>query len=228
MGDAALDALLSSVGASEDPLDPDIRQYILSIAEDPDPESSLDVLVSLLAEMVAPFAALSSDSQAELVLQMLDAQACSQQPSSSTTTAAQQQQQQHDEAGSSLSAVVAALRQTKLQSEELPDACADITNSSSQRHASTGSHGSNDSSSDSDACRPQQPDVGPLMALCPDGVGSQFLQHCVQHNCQGDLQVCVLSGGVLLHCLLHSACNTRHRQLSQPPWELPTPPHTQS
>jgi len=68
---AAVAALLSAVRHNE-PLDHEIMEYICSIVEDPDPESSLDVLVGVLSECVEPFAACSSEQQAQLVLQLLD------------------------------------------------------------------------------------------------------------------------------------------------------------
>jgi hypothetical protein len=46
--------------------------YICSVVEDPDPESSLDVLISVLSECVGAFAGLCCDRQAQLVLQLLE------------------------------------------------------------------------------------------------------------------------------------------------------------
>lgn len=81
----------------------------------------------------------------------------------------------------SIQAVLAALRQATLQCHEQPDACSDITNT----RAAAG----RPSSSSSDSSTKQGPDVGPLLELCPAGISCEFLQHCVQHNLQGDLQV---------------------------------------
>lgn len=82
----------------------------------------------------------------------------------------------------SIQAVLAALRQATLQCHEHPDACHDITNT----HAAAGSR---TSSSGSESSSQKGPDLGPLLELCPAGISSHFLQHCVQHNLQGDLQV---------------------------------------
>lgn len=68
---AAVQTLLSSVGHQE-PLDAEIMDYICSVVEDPDPESTLDVLTSVLAEYVGAFASLGCDQQAQLVLQLLE------------------------------------------------------------------------------------------------------------------------------------------------------------
>ena len=46
--------------------------YICSIIDDPEPESSLDVLISVLGDFVRAFAALDSEQQAQLVLELLD------------------------------------------------------------------------------------------------------------------------------------------------------------
>jgi hypothetical protein len=82
----------------------------------------------------------------------------------------------------SIQAVLSALRQATLQCQEQPDACTDITNT----HAAAGSRSS---SSSRDSSTQKGPDLGPLLELCPAGINSRFLQHCVQHNLQGDLQV---------------------------------------
>lgn len=54
------------------PLDAEIMDYICSVVEDPDPESSLDVLINVLSECVGAFASLCCDRQAQLVLQLLE------------------------------------------------------------------------------------------------------------------------------------------------------------
>lgn len=86
---------------------------------------------------------------------------------------------------SSVQAVVAALRQAKLEIQELPDACADITNT---RGVSGSRTSSSDSSSnkafDCKACN-----VGTLLDLCPAGISSGFLQHNLQHVFHQDVQV---------------------------------------
>lgn len=82
----------------------------------------------------------------------------------------------------SIQAVVAALRQAKLQCQDLPDPCSDITNT----RAAAGSFSSSSSDSSSSA---KAPDLGPLLELYPAGISSQFVQHCLQDNLQGDMQV---------------------------------------
>lgn len=82
----------------------------------------------------------------------------------------------------SIQAVLTALRQATLQCHEQQDACTDITNT----HAAAGSRSS---SSSSDSSTQKGLDLGPLLELCPAGISSRFLQHCVQHSLQGDLQV---------------------------------------
>lgn len=68
----AVAALLRSIG-HVDPLEPEILDYICSVLDDPDPDSSaVDVLISVLGECVSTFGALDSEQQAELVLQLLD------------------------------------------------------------------------------------------------------------------------------------------------------------
>jgi hypothetical protein len=42
------------------------------VVEDPNPESSLDLLISVLSECVGAFGALDGEQQAQLVLQLLD------------------------------------------------------------------------------------------------------------------------------------------------------------
>jgi hypothetical protein len=68
---AAVQTLLSSVGHLQ-PLDAEIMEYICSVVEDPDPESSLDLLISVLSECVGAFASLCCERQAQLILQLLE------------------------------------------------------------------------------------------------------------------------------------------------------------
>lgn len=69
---AAVQAVLDSVNHTS-ALDEEIMQYVCSIIEDPDPETSLDLLVGVLSEFAPGFAALpSEEDKAQLVLQLLD------------------------------------------------------------------------------------------------------------------------------------------------------------
>lgn len=174
--EAAIQKLLSSLGdAAVAVIDTEVLAYLVSVVEDPDPESSLELISSVLAECVGAFAALDAEHQTELVLQLLDdakpggAEVCS-----STAQGA-------DDSSSMQAAVAAALQQTKL----LDDACGDITNTRAAAAA-----GSRSSSSDSrSSCgRGPEADVGPLLELCPAGISGQFVQHCLQHSLQGDMQ----------------------------------------
>lgn len=214
----AVQALLEAVGHSE-ALDNDIHDYICSVIEDSDPESSLDLLISVLSECVGAFGALGNEQQAQLVLQLLDdvsamfeyflqafsrlqqafqavlrvvqAKAASGAQAPSTASAADDD---------SIQAVVAALRQAKLQCHELPDPCSDIINT----RAAAGSF----SSSSSDSCSAKAPDLGPLLELCPAGISSQFVQHCLPQNLQGDMQVSLLR--LAVHLRHHRAMQCMH------------------
>jgi hypothetical protein len=67
---AAVEAMLLVVGHTGS-LDAEIMEYICSVLDDPD-EGSFELLLSVLGEYVSSFAVLTSDRQAELVLQLLD------------------------------------------------------------------------------------------------------------------------------------------------------------
>lgn len=70
MGTSAVKALLLAVGHTGS-LDAEIIDYLCSVIEDPD-EGSFELLLSVLGEYVSSFSSLSSDRQAELVLQLLE------------------------------------------------------------------------------------------------------------------------------------------------------------
>lgn len=97
-----------------------------------------------------------------------------------------------------LQAVVAALRQAKLQCPEDADACCDITNT----RAASGSEASSSASS-----MKEGPDVGPLLALCNASISSCFLQHCLQHNFNSNLEVKLGACAALLSSTVTSCCH---------------------
>jgi hypothetical protein len=71
--EAAIQELLSSLGdAAAADIDTEVLAYLVSVVEDPDPESSLELISSVLAECVGAFAALDPERQTQLVLQLLD------------------------------------------------------------------------------------------------------------------------------------------------------------
>lgn len=200
----AVNALLASLGHNTE-LDAEVMDYLVSVAEDPDPESSLDLLISVLTEYLPAFAALDSDNQTQLVLQLLD-DVSSRSPNRSVIHIIQLQRMKQacclaqvklgahagvsstatDADDNGVHAVIAALRQAKLQChEDVGDPCSDITN--------TRAAGSRSSSSDSSTSK--GPDLGPLLELCPAGISSQFVQHCLQHNLQGDMQASTCASG---------------------------------
>lgn len=69
--DDAVQALLHTVGHTE-PLDAEIIEYIEAVVAEPDPETTLEVLIGVLADCVGSFAVLSEEQQAALVLKLLD------------------------------------------------------------------------------------------------------------------------------------------------------------
>lgn len=66
--EAAIQELLSSLGDASVALDAEVLEYLVAIVEDPDPESSLELISSVLAECVDAFAALDTNRQTQLVL----------------------------------------------------------------------------------------------------------------------------------------------------------------
>jgi hypothetical protein len=71
--EAALYAWLQDLGCTSTELDPEITAYICSILEEPDPETSLDILLELLTSSLSVLSRFSHEQQTQAVLKLLHA-----------------------------------------------------------------------------------------------------------------------------------------------------------